>query len=182
MHLNSLTSTIASFAQTADALHPAERFLDLFANPLTDSVTAMAHGARIERRTAGTGQVTCHMRGDIEQKEIARLVGVTEKTMSLWVNNEELGWKTKRKSFLVTKQEQVRRLYNIIDKLTYGLLDAAVMLPPLALAAAGCSAEGSTSALGAGAEVSEGATTSFAAGGDDAEGTPASLRAVSRLL
>jgi|HubBroStandDraft_4_1064222.scaffolds.fasta_scaffold544271_1 hypothetical protein len=39
MHLNSLTSTIASFAQTADALHPAERFLDLFAHPLTDSVS-----------------------------------------------------------------------------------------------------------------------------------------------
>ena len=80
MHLNSLTSTIASFAQTADGLHPAERFLDPFANPLTDSVTAMAHGARIERRTAGTGQVTCHMRGDIERaaraNEVSRVVAL----------------------------------------------------------------------------------------------------------
>lgn len=58
------------------------------------------------------------LRGDIDQKEIARIVAVSQVTMSKWVNDEKTNWKAKRKSFLVTKQEQVRRLYNIIDKLT----------------------------------------------------------------
>lgn len=56
--------------------------------------------------------------GDIDQKEIARLVVVSEVTISKWVNDPEMNWKAKRKSFLVTKQEVIRRLYNIIEKVT----------------------------------------------------------------
>ncbi|MFN4249068.1 MAG: hypothetical protein ACK4EY_15175 [Flavipsychrobacter sp.] len=59
-----------------------------------------------------------YMRGDIDQKDIARLVGVSEVTMSKWVNDDVMNWKAKRKSFLVTKQEIVRRLYNVIEKIT----------------------------------------------------------------
>jgi predicted transcriptional regulator len=58
------------------------------------------------------------MRGDIDQMEIARLVGISQNSMSKWVNDPVMNWKAKRKSFLVTKQEAIRRLYNIIEKLT----------------------------------------------------------------
>lgn len=58
------------------------------------------------------------MRGDIEQQEIARLVGVSVVTMSKWVNDPASNWKGKRKSFLVTKQEVIRRLYSVIEKMT----------------------------------------------------------------
>lgn len=58
------------------------------------------------------------LRGDIEQKEIARLVGISEVTMSKWVNDPALNWRNKRKSFMVTKPEVIRRLYNIIEKMT----------------------------------------------------------------
>lgn len=57
------------------------------------------------------------LRGDIEQKEIAKIVGVSQVTMSKWVNDEEANWKAKRKSFMVTKQETIRLLYNVCEKL-----------------------------------------------------------------
>ena len=50
------------------------------------------------------------------QKAIAEKVGVSEKTLSKWVRDEQ--WETLRKSLLVTKEEQLRRLYNQIDSLT----------------------------------------------------------------
>ncbi len=59
-----------------------------------------------------------YLRGDLEQKEIAKIVCVAEKTLSGWVNDDRYGWKQKRKSFRVTKEAQISRLYNIIDKLT----------------------------------------------------------------
>lgn len=58
------------------------------------------------------------VRGDIEQRDIAKIVGVSEQTLSKWANDEELGWKQKRKSFLVTKGQIINRLYNIIEKMT----------------------------------------------------------------
>lgn len=76
----------------------------------------MAHMLTIDekRRYAET----LYLRGDLDQKEIAQIVQVSEKTMSNWVNDEKMGWKAKRKSYRVTKEAQIARLYNIIDKIT----------------------------------------------------------------
>jgi hypothetical protein len=61
MHLHSLTNAIASAAQTSDGFHPAEGLLDPFAHPLTDGVTAMAHGARVKRRAAEARLILVHL-------------------------------------------------------------------------------------------------------------------------
>lgn len=59
-----------------------------------------------------------YMRGNMEQKDIARMVGISEQTLTKWVNDTDMGWKVKRRSFLITKKELVRRLYSIVDKIT----------------------------------------------------------------
>ena len=51
----------------------------------------------------------------LTQKEIAKKVGVSETTLSKWVN--EGLWDKKRKTLLTTKSEILRFLYDIIDKL-----------------------------------------------------------------
>lgn len=49
-------------------------------------------------------------------KEIAERVGVSEKTISNW--KEKYLWEQLRKSLLVTKEEQLRKLYNQLDFIT----------------------------------------------------------------
>ena len=51
------------------------------------------------------------------QKEIAERVGVAEKTVSRWVNANEGEWKRMRQSLIVTKEEQLRRIYEQIDEI-----------------------------------------------------------------
>lgn len=51
----------------------------------------------------------------LTQKEIASRVGVSEKTLSRWVAEGE--WRKLRQSLLVTKEEQLRRIYEQIDEL-----------------------------------------------------------------
>lgn len=51
----------------------------------------------------------------LSQKEVARRVGVSERTMSIWVRNEQ--WDQLRYSIIVTKEEQLRRIYMQIEEL-----------------------------------------------------------------
>lgn len=51
----------------------------------------------------------------LTQREIAQRVGVSEKTFSRWVNEGQ--WRKLRQSLLVTKEEQLRRIYEQIDEL-----------------------------------------------------------------
>jgi len=51
----------------------------------------------------------------LTQKEIAARVDVSEKTLSKWVNEGD--WRRLRQSYLVTKEEQLRRIYEQIDEL-----------------------------------------------------------------
>ena len=52
----------------------------------------------------------------LSQKEIAVKVGISEQTLSKWINTEH--WDTQRKSLMTSKQEQLSMLYDILDKLT----------------------------------------------------------------
>jgi len=56
-----------------------------------------------------------YIRGNNTQKDIALKVGVTEKTMSNWVNDGK--WDGMRKTLLSTKQEQLNMLYEMLDLL-----------------------------------------------------------------
>lgn len=51
----------------------------------------------------------------LSQKEIAHRVEISEKTLSRWVNDGQ--WRKLRQSLLVTKEEQLRRIYEQIDEL-----------------------------------------------------------------
>jgi len=51
----------------------------------------------------------------LSQKEIAERVGTTEKTLSNWVNDNN--WKTLRTSIFITREEQLRRLYDQLNEL-----------------------------------------------------------------
>lgn len=52
---------------------------------------------------------------DSTQKEIALKVGVAEKTLSNWVTKEN--WNNLKKSLLTTKNEILRNLYDMLDKI-----------------------------------------------------------------
>lgn len=51
-----------------------------------------------------------YTRGGFSQKEVAEKVGVTEATMSKWVNGDEK-WDLLKTSITATREEQLRRLY-----------------------------------------------------------------------
>lgn len=55
------------------------------------------------------------IRENLTQKEIAGKVGVAEKTMSKWVN--ENNWEQLRSSVIITKSEELRRIYMQINEL-----------------------------------------------------------------
>lgn len=51
----------------------------------------------------------------LTQKEVAIRVGVSEKSLSKWVNEGQ--WRKLRQSLIVTKEEQLRRIYEQLDEL-----------------------------------------------------------------
>lgn len=55
---------------------------------------------------------------NLSQKEIAEKVGVAEKTISKWVNANSEEWKRLRQSIIITKDEQLRRIYDQLDEIT----------------------------------------------------------------
>lgn len=56
-----------------------------------------------------------YLKENLMQKEIAQKVGVTEKTMSKWVNDGN--WEQLKSSIIVTKEEELRRIYMQINQL-----------------------------------------------------------------
>ncbi len=56
----------------------------------------------------------------LSQKEIAEKVyiNVSEQTISKWVNANNGEWRRLRQSFIVTKKEQLSRIYEQIDEIT----------------------------------------------------------------
>jgi DNA-binding XRE family transcriptional regulator len=56
-----------------------------------------------------------YLKENLTQKEIAQKVGSTEKTISAWVNKGN--WERLRSSLIVTKEEELRRIYMQINEL-----------------------------------------------------------------
>lgn len=56
-----------------------------------------------------------YLKTTMTQKEIAQKIGVTEKTLSLWVNKND--WEVLRASYTVTKEQELRRIYTQINNL-----------------------------------------------------------------
>src|SRR6202022_5129109 len=73
-------SAVGGFAHPADGLHPAEALLDPFAQPLTDRITRMPGGPRVERGTSRPRVILGHVRGDLEcaarRDEAVRIVAL----------------------------------------------------------------------------------------------------------
>ena len=57
------------------------------------------------------------IRENLSQKEIAEKVEVSEKTINRWVNENNEEWKRMRQSIIITKEEQLRRIYEQLDEL-----------------------------------------------------------------
>lgn len=51
------------------------------------------------------------------QKEIAEAVGVTEATLSSWVRNEKERWDLLKANLVITKEQELRRIYLQINEL-----------------------------------------------------------------
>ena len=83
---------------------------------VSDEICSMAEKLTLDEKRSYAEML--YMRGDLELKEIARIVGVHVNTMTNWSNDDEMKWKEKRRSFMVTKQEIIRRIYSILDKLS----------------------------------------------------------------
>jgi transcriptional regulator with XRE-family HTH domain len=54
----------------------------------------------------------------LSQKEIAERTGVSEQTVTKWVNANNGEWKRLRQSIIVTKKEQLSRIYEQLDEIT----------------------------------------------------------------
>ena len=58
-----------------------------------------------------------YLKENFTQKEIAQKVDVTEKTLSKWVNSPGENWERLKASIIVTKEEELRRIYMQINEL-----------------------------------------------------------------
>jgi len=58
-----------------------------------------------------------YLKSQMNQKEIAASVGVTEKTLSTWINDKEEKWELLKSSFIITKEQELRRIYIQINEL-----------------------------------------------------------------
>src|SRR6202171_3977582 len=67
MQLGALEATIASTAQAAHGLHPAEDLFDPLAYPLAYRVADMTRGAAVERRAPSAPLLARAVRGDLER-------------------------------------------------------------------------------------------------------------------
>lgn len=56
-----------------------------------------------------------YLTGQYDQKEIAGIIGVTEKTISRWKNDEE--WESFKESLLTTRENELKRLYKMLKVL-----------------------------------------------------------------
>jgi len=58
-----------------------------------------------------------YLKSELNQKEIAEKVGVAEKTLSKWVNDEHENWELLKSSFIITREQELRRIYIQISEL-----------------------------------------------------------------
>lgn len=54
---------------------------------------------------------------NLTQKEIAEKAGVTEKTLTKWIGENEGEWKKIRSSLMTSKPQQIKNLYEQLDRL-----------------------------------------------------------------
>ncbi len=53
--------------------------------------------------------------GQYSQKEIAEITGISEKTISKWVNDPKENWEEMKVSLLTTRSNELRRLYKMLS-------------------------------------------------------------------
>ena len=58
-----------------------------------------------------------YLKSELTQKEIAEKVGVSEKTLSKWVNDEADNWEILKSSYVITREQELRRIYIQISEL-----------------------------------------------------------------
>lgn len=66
---------------------------------------------------------TLYTREQLDAKIVAKRVGISEKTMSKWVSDGK--WKDLRNRLLISKDEQLNRLYKQLDKLITSIDESA---------------------------------------------------------
>ena len=64
-----------------------------------------------------------YLKSDLNQKEIAEKVDVSEKTLSHWVNDEKENWELLKSSFIITREQELRRIYIQISELNNSIAD-----------------------------------------------------------
>ena len=64
------------------------------------------------------------LQGNVTQKEIAQRLKVTEKTVSRWAVNG--GWLKLKRSLVIVKDEQLTKLYGMLENLTEDIGDKVV--------------------------------------------------------
>lgn len=68
-----------------------------------------------------------YTREQLDAKVVAKRVGVSENTMSRWVN--EFNWKALRNRLLISKDEQLNRLYEQLEALNDEIRDSPARRP-----------------------------------------------------
>jgi transcriptional regulator with XRE-family HTH domain len=69
---------------------------------------------------------TLYLNDNMKQKEIAVKVGVTEKTLSKWINDPDENWDMLKSSVIITKEQELRRIYMQINELNTLIMSRAV--------------------------------------------------------
>jgi transcriptional regulator with XRE-family HTH domain len=64
-----------------------------------------------------------YLQGVTMQKELAERVGVSEQTISKWVNADDKQWDRMRQSTLITKESELRRFYEQLTELNDKIMD-----------------------------------------------------------
>lgn len=70
-----------------------------------------------------------YLTGQYDQKEIAEITGVSEKTISTWKQEED--WDSLKESLLTTRENELRRLYKMLRNLNDSVDEKAALNIPI---------------------------------------------------
>lgn len=69
--------------------------------------------------------------GQYSQKEISEITGISEKTISKWVNDPKENWEEMKVSLLTTRSNELRRLYKMLSVLNNDIDEKAELKIPI---------------------------------------------------
>ena len=118
--LQGSTTTAATYSYYCRVIDSAN-----LKNPFFVQLCCMKHNEKRDKAKS------LYLTGRYNQKEIAEIVGISEKTLSKWVNDPEDKWDDLKTSLLTTRNNELGRLYKMLKVMNNSLDEKSESKTPI---------------------------------------------------